>query len=49
MASSNQKVTNVKMGSLNQTAPKKKLSEEKRDMISGYLYIAPFFIIFAVR
>jgi len=27
---------------------KRNLSEEKKDMISGYLYIAPFFIIFAV-
>ncbi|KGP72843.1 carbohydrate ABC transporter permease [Pontibacillus yanchengensis] len=31
------------------TAPKKrKLSERKKDMLSGYLYIAPFFIIFGV-
>ncbi|WHY85969.1 sugar ABC transporter permease [Neobacillus novalis] len=27
---------------------KRYMSEEKKDMISGYLYIAPFFIIFAV-
>lgn len=27
---------------------KRHMSEEKKDMISGYLYIAPFFIIFAV-
>ncbi|OES46642.1 carbohydrate ABC transporter permease [Domibacillus iocasae] len=27
---------------------KRSISEEKKDMISGYLYIAPFFIIFAV-
>ncbi|MBS4205686.1 carbohydrate ABC transporter permease [Lederbergia citrea] len=27
---------------------KRFISEEKKDMISGYLYIAPFFIIFAV-
>lgn len=31
------------------TAPKKrKLSERTKDMLSGYLYIAPFFIVFAV-
>ncbi|HEY2419855.1 MAG TPA: sugar ABC transporter permease [Neobacillus sp.] len=27
---------------------KRYMSEEKKDMISGYLYIAPFFIIFAI-
>ncbi|WP_366163720.1 sugar ABC transporter permease [Bacillus infantis] len=27
---------------------KKRLTEAKKDMISGYLYIAPFFIIFAI-
>jgi cellobiose transport system permease protein len=30
------------------TGTKKRLSESKKDMISGYLYIAPFFIIFAI-
>ncbi|KGX89438.1 carbohydrate ABC transporter permease [Pontibacillus marinus] len=30
------------------TPKKKKLSEKKKDMVSGYLYIAPFFIVFAV-
>lgn len=30
------------------TGRKKRLSESKKDMISGYLYIAPFFIIFAI-
>jgi cellobiose transport system permease protein len=30
------------------TGKKKRLSESKKDMISGYLYIAPFFIIFAI-
>ncbi|WP_404455447.1 sugar ABC transporter permease [Virgibacillus necropolis] len=36
------------MVSTNEKAIKKKrfVSEEKKDMISGYLYIAPFFIIF---
>ncbi len=28
--------------------PKKQMSENKKDMFSGYLYIAPFFIIFAI-
>ncbi|MCM3162406.1 sugar ABC transporter permease [Metabacillus litoralis] len=38
------------MVSANEKAVKKKrfLSEEKKDMISGYLYVSPFFIIFAV-
>ncbi|WP_066173642.1 carbohydrate ABC transporter permease [Bacillus marinisedimentorum] len=27
---------------------KKKMSERKKDMFSGYLYIAPFFIVFAI-
>lgn len=40
------------MGTLNgksQTIQRKRyLSEEKKDMISGYLYIAPFFIIFGI-
>jgi len=30
------------------TPKRKKLSEKKKDMVSGYLYIAPFFIVFAV-
>jgi cellobiose transport system permease protein len=34
----------VKMASLK----RKHLSEEKKDMISGYLYISPFFIIFLI-
>ncbi|CAM4102514.1 carbohydrate ABC transporter permease [Lederbergia lenta] len=40
------------MVSLNETRKrvktKKFVSEEKKDMISGYLYIAPFFIIFGI-
>ncbi|WP_394187148.1 carbohydrate ABC transporter permease [Metabacillus halosaccharovorans] len=38
------------MISANEKVVKKKrfLSEEKKDMISGYLYVSPFFIIFAV-
>ncbi|WP_226527929.1 carbohydrate ABC transporter permease [Metabacillus niabensis] len=38
------------MASSNESTLKNKrfLSEEKKDMISGYLYIAPFFLIFAV-
>ncbi|WP_034333667.1 MULTISPECIES: carbohydrate ABC transporter permease [Bacillaceae] len=38
------------MVSANEKVVKKKrfLSEEKKDMISGYLYVSPFFIIFAV-
>lgn len=37
------------MGSKNEKAIEKKrsMSESKKDMVSGYLYIAPFFIIFA--
>lgn len=27
---------------------RKKISENKKDMLSGYLYIAPFFIVFAI-
>lgn len=41
----------VSMNSANKKAiwkRKKYRSEEKKDMISGYLYIAPFFIIFAL-
>lgn len=38
----------VKMTSLEkkQSPKKRRLSEEKKDMISGYLYVSPFFIIF---
>ncbi|WP_078544181.1 carbohydrate ABC transporter permease [Litchfieldia alkalitelluris] len=36
------------MASAKISSNKKSMSEEKKDMISGYLYIAPFFIIFAV-
>ncbi|MBP3949944.1 carbohydrate ABC transporter permease [Bacillus suaedae] len=38
------------MVSANEKVAKKKrfVSEQKKDLISGYLYIAPFFIIFAV-
>lgn len=41
----------VKMDSAYQKGKKdkrKKLSENKKDMVSAYLYIAPFFVIFAV-
>ncbi|MDW2877804.1 MULTISPECIES: carbohydrate ABC transporter permease [Bacillaceae] len=37
-----------KTGTGQMTGTKKRLSESKKDMISGYLYIAPFFIIFAI-
>ncbi|MGI8314245.1 carbohydrate ABC transporter permease [Halobacillus mangrovi] len=30
------------------TVKAKKLSEKKKDMISGYLYVAPFFIVFGI-
>jgi cellobiose transport system permease protein len=33
---------------IQQQKRKKYLSEEKKDMISGYLYISPFFVIFAI-
>ncbi len=34
------------MGSYKKKINKRYLSEEKKDMISGYLYVSPFFIIF---
>ncbi|MBY0099177.1 carbohydrate ABC transporter permease [Mesobacillus maritimus] len=38
------------MAAINHSKVKKKrfMSEEKKDRVSGYLYIAPFFIIFAI-
>ncbi|MFC4321269.1 carbohydrate ABC transporter permease [Litchfieldia salsa] len=42
-------MASVKIASAKKTSKtKKSMSEEKKDMISAYLYIAPFFIIFAV-
>ncbi len=36
------------MDSVYKKGKKKKLSESKKDMVSAYMYIAPFFIIFSV-
>lgn len=48
MSTVKEKQVNQNLVSMKNGKRKKQLSEEKKDMISGYLYIAPFFIIFAI-